>query len=204
MSYAIVVDWYGPYASVNAAKEAIRQWGMGEMLYMAIGTVGQEGTPQLQYVGITKNFANRMQTRHKVRSKINEEGLSIYIGEVSSQAVSGRKASHHHKGFTVPVYLAESALAFFLQLPLNSDKRCSRPTDSIVLLNRWWKVDGETRCRYRPHAGWPDFIEYDDYSDTGSVVWHGGQRKQFSSAHIDEICGIASKKLRAARQVIAA
>lgn len=204
MSYAVVVDWYGPYDSVKAAKAAIREWGMGEVLYMAAGTVDRQTVPKLQYVGITKGFENRMKPEHKVRTKISEEGLSIYIGEVISQAVSGRKAKHQHKRFTVPVYLAESALAFFLQLPLNSDKRCSRPNDSIVLLNRWWKIDGETRNRRRPHPDWPDFIEYDEYSDLGSVVWHGGRRKHFSEELIDETCARASKELCAARERAAA
>lgn len=149
MTYAVVVDWYGPYGSVKEANAAIREWGFGEVLYMAAGTVGRQSVPKLQYVGITKGFERRMNTRHKVRTTIADEGLSIYIGEVSSQAVSGRKASHHHKGFTIPVNLAESALAFFLQLPLNSDKRCSRPRDSVVLLNRWWKTDIDTRSRRR-------------------------------------------------------
>ena len=124
MTYAAVVDWYGPYDSVKAAKAAIRSWGLGEVLYMAAGTTGKQSVPKLQYVGITTGFEGRMNTEHKVRTTIKEEGLSIYLGEVASQAVAGRKGKHHHRGFTVPVYLAESALAFFLQLPLNSDKRC--------------------------------------------------------------------------------
>lgn len=203
MTYAVVVDWYGPYDSVKAAKAAIRKWGFGEVLYMAAGTVGRQTVPKLQYVGITTGFEGRMNTDHKVRTTM-KEGLSIYLGEVSSQAVAGRKASHHHKRFTVPVYLAESALAFFLQLPLNSDKRCSRPKDSVVLLNRWWKTDINTRSRRRPHPDWPDFIEYDEVSDTGSVVWHGSRRKHFSTVLIDETCTRASADLRAARERAAA
>ena len=203
MTYAVVVDWYGPYRSVTAAKAAIREWDFGEVLYMAVGTVDRQKVPKMQYVGITKNFESRLKPEHKIRKLVSEEGLSLYIGEVSSQAISGRKASHHHKSFTIPVYLAESALAFFLQLPLNSDKRCSRPKDSIVLLNRWWQTDMETRRRKRP-AGWPDFIEYDEYSDTASVVWHGGRRDHFSSEKIDETCAKASKELKAARQLGAA
>ncbi|MEQ6335716.1 MULTISPECIES: hypothetical protein [unclassified Sphingobium] len=204
MTYAVVVDWYGPYDSVKAAKAVIREWDMGEVLYMAAGTVDRQTIPKLQYVGITKGFEGRMRPEHKVRTTIAEEGLSIYLGEVSSQAVSGRKAGHHHKRFTVPVYLAESALAFFLQLPLNSDKRCSRPKDSIVLLNRWWKADGQSRSRRRPHPDWPDFIEYDDESDVGSVVWHGKRRKHFNAELIDETCARASKELRAERERAAA
>jgi hypothetical protein len=200
VTYAVVVDWYGPYGSIKAARAAFRKDGFGEVLYMAAGTIDRQSVPKLQYVGITKDFELRMNTEHKVRTMIKEEGLSLYIGEVSSQAIAGRKASHQHKGFAVPVYLAESALAFFLQMPLNSDKRCSRPKDSVVLLNRWWKTDIETRSRRRPHPDWPDFIEYDEHSDTGSVVWHGERRKHFSTELIDETCARASKELREAKE----
>lgn len=196
MTCAVVVDWYGPYESVAAARAAIREYNFGEVLYVAAGTVGRQKVPKLQYVGITTGFETRMKPNHKIRTFVSEEGLSLYIGEVASQAVAGRKARHHKK-FTNPVYLAESAIAFFLQLPLNSDKRCSRPVDSIVLLNRWWKVDLETRSRRRPQPDWPDFIEYDAFSDTGSVVWHGGRRKHFSSELIDETCERASEERRA-------
>jgi hypothetical protein len=167
--------------------------GAFEVLYMAAGTVGNQTVPKLQYVGITKNFDNRLNSEHKIRTTIKEEGLSIYIGEVASQAVAGRKAKHHHKGFTVPVYLAESAIAFFLQLPLNSDKRCSRPNSSIILISRWWKTDLDSRNRRRPHPDWPDMIEYDAHSDIGSVVWHGGRRKHFSSELIASTCVQASQ-----------
>lgn len=198
MTCAAVVDWYGPYESIKAARAAIRKNGFGEVLYIAAGTVGRQKVPKLQYVGITTGFETRMNTKHKIRAFVKEEELSLYIGEVASQAVAGRKA-RHHKGFTNPVYLAESAIAFFLQLPLNSDKRCSRPVDSIVLINRWWKIDLETRSRRRPQPDWPDFIEYDAFSDTGSVVWHGGRRKHFSCDLIDETCARASEERRVRR-----
>lgn len=185
---------------MKEAKAAFREWEFGELLYMAAGTVKRQSVPKLQYVGITKDFERRLNTSHKIRKTVKEEGLSLYIGEVCSQAVAGRKAGHHHVNFTVPIYLAESALAFFLQLPLNSDKRCSRPTDSVVLLNRWWKTDMETRSRRRPQPDWPDFIEYDEDSDTGSVVWHGGRRKHFSSEAIDQACEHAREELQAARK----
>jgi len=202
---AAVVDWYGPYESVAAAKAAIREWGSEEVLYLAAGTVGRQRTPKLQYVGITKNFEGRLNADHKIRKWVKDEGLSLYIGEVGSQAVAGRKARHHHKNFTVPVNLAESAIAFFLQLPLNSAKRCSRPKGSIIVLSRWWKTtDYDARKHRRPHHDWPDFIEYDDISDTGSVVWHGRRRKRFSSKLIDETCTRASEELKAAREKQAA
>lgn len=184
---------------MKEANAAIRASGFGEVLFMTAGTVGRQSLPKLQYVGITKGFERRMNTRHKVRTTIADEGLSIYIGEVPLKRYQDEKASHHHKGFTIPVNLAESALAFFLQLPLNSDKRCSRPRDSVVLLNRWWKTDIDTRSRRRPHPDWPDFIEYDEVSDTGSVVWHGGRRKHFSTSLIGETCARTSRELRDAR-----
>lgn len=199
ITYAVVVDWYGPYESVKAAKAATRDWGGGEIIYVAMGTVARQRIPKLQYVGITRNFEGRLSPNHKIRTTLKEEGLSLYLGQVGSQAVAGRKAKHQHKGFTALLYLAESAMAFFLQLPLNSDKRCSPPNDPVILVNRWWKTtDYDARKRKRP-PNWPDFIEYDNISQTGSVVWHGGKREHFSAELIKETCARASAELKAAR-----
>lgn len=202
MPYAVVVDWYGPYSTVGAARAAIREEGFEEVLYLGIGALRRQKNASMQYVGITTGFTTRLNTKHKIREFIKEEGLSIYIGSVSSQAVSGRRARHQHKKFSVPVYLAESAMAFFLQLPLNSDKRCSPPKDGVVLLNRWWGVDMVTRKQRRPHPDWPDFIEYDDYSVTGSVAWHSGRRrrKYFSPETIKLTREKASEQIRASRE----
>jgi hypothetical protein len=181
MPFAVVIDWVGPFASIQELREWTTEWGHRRVnsLYVAVGSRRRQTKSELQYVGITGNLWKRFNTRHPINVLLKKRGLKLFIGIVSSQAVAGRKAGHHHKKFSVPVYLAESALAFLLELPLNKDKRCSVPKDSIVLTNRWWKRDNETRYRNRPSADWPDFLEFEWGEDrlgrdaTGQVVWFG-------------------------------
>lgn len=197
MPYAAIIDWYGPYGSVKQAKAAVRKGGFGEVLYLAIGSIDRQKTAHIQYVGITLDFTVRLGTGHTIRQYVQEEGLSLYLGVISSQAIAGKRASYQNKKHDRLVYLAESAMAFFLALPLNRNKRCSPPKDSVVVFNRWWKIsdDGEVRKWRRPHPDWPDFIEYDEYSEAGSVVWHGKRRKHFNADAIADMIAKASADL---------
>ncbi|MDB5580838.1 MAG: hypothetical protein JWR80_6014 [Bradyrhizobium sp.] len=197
MTYAIVVDWYGPYTSIKSAKAAVRKHAFAEVLYMAVGSIDRQKTAHLQYVGITLDFTVRLSTTHTIRQYVMEEGLSLHLGVVSSHAIAGRRASYQNKKHSRPVYLAESVIAFFLSLPLNRNKRCSPPKDSVTLINRWWKINEEEEVRKwrRPHPEWPDYIEYDQHSDAGLVAWHGKRRKHFSADAIRAMATRASAEL---------
>ena len=199
MPYAVVVDWFGPFRTVAAARKAFKREELDEVLYIATGTVGLETEPRLQYVGITSNFTRRMNTKHTIRKFVTDESLSIYIGVVNSHAISGRKARHHHPKFSISVDLAETAIAFFLQLPLNSAKRCSRPKESIVLVNRWWKKDYETRKKRPPYSDWPFYIEYDGASDIGIVARYGQEPERVNGKMMNAMRVKASADLKARR-----
>lgn len=69
----------------------------GETIYVAIGSVGRQSTPKLQYVGITKDSPTRPNTAHPIRWRIEEDGPSLYLGDVTSQAVSSQRPAHHSK-----------------------------------------------------------------------------------------------------------
>lgn len=204
MPFAVVIDWVGPFGSVQELREWTTEWGYrrGNNLYVAVGSRRRQTKSELQYVGITGNLWKRFNTKHPINVLLKKRGLKLFIGIVSSQAVAGRKAGHHHKKFSVPVYLAESVLAFLLELPLNKDKRCSVPKDSIVLTNRWWKTDYETRYRNRPSTDWPDFLEFEWGEDgfgrdaTGQVVWFGRRGRKIIRG--DDITAII-ERARAAK-----
>jgi hypothetical protein len=198
LSYAAVIDWYGPYHSVAGARASARDLGFGETIYVAIGSVGRQSTPKLQYVGITKDFPTRPNTAHPIRRRIQEDGLSLYLGDVASQGVSGRRPAHHSKTHSSLLDLAEDAIAFLLELPLNRDKRCARPKDSIIIVNRWWHDDDRRKHR-RPHPDWPDLLEYDDHSDFASICWHGGVRRRLNGAALDALCVRGKRALKRAR-----
>lgn len=200
MPYAVMIDWCGPFHSVESACEAVVEEGYGEALYMAIGSKPGQAATHLQYVGITGDFTKRFNGKHPIQLLIRENTLRLYVGLVTSQAVAGKKASHHAKRFSIPLYLAESVIAFLMELPLNKDKRCSPPKDSVVVVNRWYRDDFVTRRRRRPHRGWPDLIEYDGDEDIGDLAWHGKRRKHLNAEAIKEICDRAKRDLKKARK----
>ena len=181
MPYAVVVDWIGPFSTVRD----LRDWTTDQdlryynSLYMAIGSRPRQTKSELQYVGITGSLWTRFNKKHPINALLKKSSLQLYVGFVASQGVAGRKAGHHHKKFPVAVNLAESALAFLLELPLNKDKRCAVPADSIVLTNRWWKTDNQTRRRNRPVKAWPDYLDFEWGDDargldsTAQLVWFG-------------------------------
>jgi len=199
MPFAALIDWCGPFDTVELACEAVAEQGFGEALYMAIGAKPGQRKTHIQYVGITTNLTKRFNGTHPIQLLLRSKSLRLYVGIVTSQAVAGKKAKHHAKSFSVPLYLAESALAYLMEIPLNKDKRCNPPKDSIVVINRWYRADFETRRRRRPHAAWPDFVEYDWYEGTGDVAWHGGRRVHYNTDRIEEVRVRAKQALKKAR-----
>ena len=200
MPFAALIDWCGPFPTVEAACKAVAGQGYGEALYMAIGSRRGQNKTHLQYVGITKDLTKRFNGKHPIQLLLRAKTLRLYVGIVTSQAVAGKKASHHAKKFSISLYLAESALAFLMQLPLNKDKRCNPPKDSIVVVNRWYRQDFATRRRRRPHTSWPDLVEYDWDEGTGDLAWHGGRREHVNAEGIQKIRERARRELSKARE----
>lgn len=200
MPYAAIVDWFGPYKSTAELRDAADELGvlLKHNLYMAIGSRPRQKNVDIQYVGISRSIWTRFDKKHPINSLLKKQSLKLFLGIVSSQSVSGRKASHHHKGFSIPVTLSESILAFLLELPLNKDKRCSTPVDSITLVNRWFKTNLDDRYRNRPHPNWPDYLEYDWETDDAKIVWFGGKQRTFRRDDINDI--IARARVAKAKQ----
>ncbi len=200
MPYAALIDWCGPFHTIEAACHAVAEEGYGEALYMAVGSKRGQTKSHVQYVGITADLTKRFNGTHPIQLLLRAKTLRLYVGIVTSQAVAGKKASHHAKRFSIPLYLAESVIAFLMELPLNKDKRCNPPKDSVVVVNRWYRQDFATRRRRRPHPTWPDLIEYDWSEEIGDLAWHGRQRKHLSSEAIQEIRERARHELKKLRQ----
>lgn len=199
MPFAALIDWCGPFHTIKDACDAVANGGYGEALYIAIGSRPGQTKTHIQYVGITTDLTRRFNGKHPIQLLIRAKSLRLYVGIVTSQAVAGKKASHHAKKFSIPLYLAETALAFLMEIPLNKDKRCNPPKDSIVVVNRWYRDDFATRRRKRPHRTWPDLVEFDWHECTGDLAWHGGRRAHVNSERIEEIRARARKELAKAR-----
>jgi hypothetical protein len=200
LPYAVLIDWCGPFHKIKDACAAVSEGGYGEALYMAVGSRPGQTKTYIQYVGITADLTRRFNGKHPIQVMLRAKSLRLYVGIVTSQAVAGKKAAHHAKRFSIALYLAESALAFLMELPLNKDKRCSPPNDSVVVVNRWYREDFATRRRRRAHVGWPDLVEYDSVEGIGELAWHGGRREHINSDRVAEIQERARRALKKARE----
>jgi hypothetical protein len=171
---------------------------------LAIGSRRWQRQSHIQYVGITTDLVRRFNGKHPIQTLLKSTNLRLFVGIVTSQAVAGRKAKGQAVRFSTPLYLAESALAFLMEIPLNKDKRCNPPKDSVVVVNRWYRADFETRRRRRPHPGWPDLVEFDRDEGIGDLAWHGRRREHLNAEAVSEIRNRARQELAAARAAKAA
>ena len=168
---AIIVDWSGPYMSISEAKAAARDYEDG--LYMAIGKKKYQKKPrQLQYVGIADELSSRVHTAHPKLPYLPE--LELWLGEIASTGIPGPKK----KKVDPCLDLAEWALAYFLELPLNDRKRHHPPPRPVTVLNRWWYPDHETKRSRRPHSDWPDLVEYFGLEQGARTSWISRESSQ--------------------------
>lgn len=167
----IAVDWYGPYKSLEDAREAIPDF-TSDGLYLALGKTSSNEPFGLQYVGISTTLGTRVSTRHHKLGLI--EDLQIWLGEVGTARPSGRQI----KKTPATLDYAEWLMAYFVYLPLNDKKTKNAPDVPVTLLNRWWKKDYETPFHRRPHPEWPDLIDYLGYYYPTKIVWFGKKMKR--------------------------
>ena len=183
---ALIVDWVGPFDTVEGASNSA---GDDEIIYLAIGKTARKHRKLLQYVGIANVGNQRLTVGHHRLGEIERE-LELWIGFIASHSKAGRRGVKDPKKHRVELELAESGLAYFLQLPLNIQKRKTVPRYSFVILNRWFKKD-KTRWKKRAHPDWPNLLEYDDAGDTPSAakVWFGAPSKvrRLSADEIDAL-----------------
>lgn len=188
MTYALVVDWSGPFDSIDACRNAAKEYAVGECLYMAAGMRRYQRTSSLQYVGLSTDPESRFTNQHHKLPEVTRN-FKVWIGQVVSHSIAGRRAQHQPSSHSVAVGLAEWMLAYFLQLPLNVQKRANPPPDSAVLLNRWFNPDFATRRKQRVYDDWPDFLEFEIDPHNGEVFaqlnWFATrQRTRLSHAEV--------------------
>jgi hypothetical protein len=176
-SITAIIDWYGPYTFTEAKEVLKRDYLDG--LYMIHGKLPDQSRSVLQYVGIAKNLNSRLNQRHHILSAFLEQSprlKCLWLGEVVSPRTPGKKL----KATDQMLDLAEWAHAYFLQLPLNTQKKKTPPERSIVIYNRWWHKDYETAHAKRPAREWPDLIDWIDEDYPAKVVWFGEKEVQKS------------------------
>lgn len=168
-----LVNWFGPY-SMDDASPASFDYDDG--LYMAIGKCHYERQVSLQYMGLASSLSRRLNNAHPKLEQVKND-VSIWLGEVESPRTPGRKMKVTDRMLD----LVEWAHIYFLELPLNEKKRQNPPDGQVVVYNRWWKTDYETRFEKRPHADWPDLIDYSKGEADTRVVWFGGKQLRIKS-----------------------
>lgn len=178
----IAVDWYGAYKSVKEARDAAKPFDWPG-LYVLIGKTPDQEESKIQYIGISKSLSGRLNTKHHaIGSEAIEENairdVRIWLGEVATAEPSGKKL----KATKATLDYAEWLHARFMKLPLNKMKTKHLPTRSVTVLNRWWSSDFERLLGRRPHADWPNLIDYPHHDLPARTVWFGGKQRTFSKA----------------------
>lgn len=183
-SVAIVVDWMGPFASIDQARSYSSDKGLGEVIYFALGRTRYQRSTRLQYIGISNNGSSRFTGQHRTLPEIRGN-FALWIGVVASHGVTGRDKRRPIR-HSLTINLAEWMLAYFLGLPLNVRKRRRPPNRSAVLINRWFQIDAEKRRVQRAHSDWPDYIEYEKDARFARLQWFGtpGKHKRLSEQDI--------------------
>lgn len=82
--FAALIDWCGPFHTIEAASKAVAEHGFGEALYMAIGSRRGQTKTHLQYVGITKDLSKRFNGKHPIQLLLRPRSLRLYVGIVTS------------------------------------------------------------------------------------------------------------------------
>ena len=185
---SLIADWSGPFTSIDDAKAAVREYDLGEVVYLATGKRRYQRRSGLQYVGISSDGGSRFNKAHHRLPEVTRS-FGIWVGEIISHGIAGRRRKRHPIRHSVAVDRAEWTMAYFLALPLNIRKRKKPPPESVVLLNRWYKPDFDTRRSRRGHPDWPDFIEYDADYELASVVFFGAppRRRRLTGSEIEAL-----------------
>ncbi|GBE30159.1 MAG TPA: hypothetical protein ENH10_10380 [Bacteroidetes bacterium] len=151
---AVVINWFGPY-SYRGAIHAARDDGYTDGLYLAIGRQKFDKKDRVQYVGVSNNLYKRIKPIHPTLKLIDQK-LILWLGEVASTGIPGKQIA----GKSPALEMAEWAHVYFIDPILNDKKRMNPPSSPVTVINRWWHSDYETPWKRKPHADWPDMIDY--------------------------------------------
>lgn len=153
MGLAVAIEWYGPYESIEAAHTGAGDFGEG--LYLAYGKCERQQNPRLQYVGVASDLSTRVREDHEKLSLITRE-LQIWLGEIGSHGKSGAR---RNSSIPASIDLAEWAIAYFLELPLNIKKTERPPYDPVTVTSRWFDLS-ENLLAVPPFDEFPVTIDF--------------------------------------------
>jgi len=154
MPIAAIIDWYGPFDTVEAFKSELRNWDKGvRTLYMALGPYNR-----IRYVGLTETPFSRFDSHPKLMDSGNRR---FYAGEITTQGISGRRKTKHSPDLAI----AEHALIAFLDPELNSQLKGKDLQDCVCLYSRFFSTkDWETQIWPLPENKFPPIIAFSWWS----------------------------------------
>lgn len=171
----IAVNWYGPYSSIDEANKVAKE-DFTKGLYMASGMCRYQRKPSLQYIGIAKtNISQRLDAQHHGKLGLITKRLNIWLGEIATSEPSGRKL----KVTPATLDYAEWLHARLLKMPLNEKKTKTLPPIGVTVLNRWFGKDYKTPRQRRPHADWPDLLDFPHYDLPARIVFFGSRQHTY-------------------------
>ncbi len=154
MANAVIIDWYGPYKSVEKLKQEANSCIGRKWLYAGFSSSPQGMNPM--YIGLSTNPSSRFNAHHKL-PKIN--GAHLYLGEIRSAFKSGPRTTK-----TPTEHLAtENALIYFLKPQLN-ERSLKVPKDCVSIFSRFFGKNNWYKPKPTP-PGFPELIAYNSYSE---------------------------------------
>ncbi len=130
MPVAVIVDWYGPYNSLDGFTCAMKKWPENERtLYMALGPYNR-----IHYIGMTESPHYRPYQHQQLQEPENK---TFYTGNIVTRGISGRRGQTHAPDLTI----AEHILIWKMQPKLNIALINNPPDDCVSVFSRFFKID---------------------------------------------------------------
>jgi hypothetical protein len=179
----VAVDWYGPFDTLDAAKQRGEDSGVGEFLYLAYepGLGGQKS-----YIGLSSNVTGRLTSSHHVLGRWPDGSFELWIGIIASQSEPGRRPADSPVYHSGALHFAEHMIAYFVQTSENVSKRRGSPGRSGTVFSRWfYPAEPWERRTQHPHPNWPDMIEFEREERFARNIWFGGRTERFRNEEIE-------------------
>ena len=153
MGIAIIVDWYGPFASKIILKDDMKENAQGKkVLYM-----GLKRNNIVNYVGLTSDPASRLNNHEKMA---HPDNVKFFWGEIVSQGVGGKRSTK----CKTDLKEAEKAIISYLAPNQNDKLKHETPKDCVVVYSRFFDKD-DWQKPTNPLPKFPKIIAYNSWSE---------------------------------------
>ena len=155
MSVAAIIDWYGPYPSVEAFKQEMRQWSSGtKTVYMALGLRNK-----IRYIGMTERPATRFNDHRKLHDPGNTK---FFAGEIMSYGVPGKRKSKQ----ATDLVTVEAAFISYFEPELNNKLKAVYPADCVSIFSRFFDPnDWERGTTPLNEKKFPSLLGYNSWTE---------------------------------------